>query len=88
MLLRRTRAAAFHSRAALISPPYSTQRASDFRCGARGAVDDYGFNDVGYHADMYGLDPNPKNWNTTNGANRMKTPNLDALSAAGIRLEN
>ena len=51
-------------------------------------VDDYGFGDVGYHSDMYGRDPAPKNWNQTGGANRMMTPNLDKLSAAGVRLEN
>ena len=51
-------------------------------------VDDYGFGDVGYHADMYGRDPDPQAWNQTGGANRMETPNLDRLSAAGVRLEN
>jgi arylsulfatase A-like enzyme len=62
-------------------------------------VDDYGFADVGYHADMYGTDPDPCNsnvssWgapcNMSGGAKnmRMETPNLDRLSAAGIRLEN
>lgn len=40
-------------------------------------VADYGFADVGYHAKMYGHNLNP-----------VKTPNLDALSATGIRLEN
>eukprot|EP00035_Acanthoeca_spectabilis_P010021 m.176584 g.176584 ORF g.176584 m.176584 type:complete len:527 (-) comp14903_c0_seq4:1937-3517(-) len=40
-------------------------------------ADDYGFADVGYHAKMYGHNLNP-----------VKTPNLDALSATGIRLEN
>jgi len=38
-------------------------------------VDDYGFGDVGYHADMYGRDPDPQAWNQTGGANRMESPN-------------
>ena len=50
-------------------------------------IDDYGFADVGYHVDMYGRDPSPA-WNSTAGANRMATPNLDRLSAQGVRLEN
>ena len=40
-------------------------------------ADDYGFADVGYHADMYG-----------NSTNRVATPHLDRLSAGGVRLEN
>ena len=62
-------------------------------------IDDYGFADVGYHSDMYGTDPDPCNskvtsWaapcNMSGGAEnmRMETPNLDRISAAGIRLEN
>jgi len=61
-------------------------------------IDDYGFADVGYHADMYGTDPDPCNSKVTSWAApcnmsgatnmRMETPNLDRLSAAGIRLEN
>ena len=60
-------------------------------------VDDYGFADVGYHSDMYGTDPDPCNSTVTSWAApckmsaknmRMETPNLDRLSAAGIRLEN
>jgi arylsulfatase B/arylsulfatase I/J len=37
---------------------------------------------------MYGRDPNPQQWNQTDGANRMITPNLDKLSGEGVRLEN
>ena len=40
-------------------------------------ADDYGFADVEYHTEMYG-----------HSANVIHTPNLDALSAAGCRLEN
>ena len=41
------------------------------------ALADYGFADVAYHTKMYG-----------NDSNVIDTPNLDALSATGIRLEN
>jgi arylsulfatase A-like enzyme len=41
------------------------------------ALADYGFADVAYHTKMYG-----------NDSNAIDTPNLDALSATGIRLEN
>ena len=40
-------------------------------------VDDYGFNDISYHAHKNG-----------NDTNIIDTPNLDALAAAGIKLEN
>ena len=40
-------------------------------------ADDYGFADVEYHTKMYGHDKNV-----------IHTPNLDALSAQGCRLEN
>lgn len=40
-------------------------------------ADDYGFADVSYHTEMYGR-----------SANVIHTPNLDRLSAAGVRLEN
>ena len=40
-------------------------------------MSDYGFADVAYHTKMYG-----------NTSNVIDTPNLDALSATGIRLEN
>ncbi|CAG5082062.1 Oidioi.mRNA.OKI2018_I69.PAR.g10025.t1.cds [Oikopleura dioica] len=33
-------------------------------------IDDYGYNDIGYHQDI------------------IKTPNIDAISASGVRLEN
>lgn len=39
-------------------------------------ADDYGFADCSYHTEMYG-----------NSSNVIQTPNLDSLSAAGIRLE-
>ena len=39
-------------------------------------ADDYGFADVSYHAEMYGHD-----------LNVISTPNLDSLSAKGVRLE-
>ena len=40
-------------------------------------ADDYGFADIGYHVEAYG-----------NSSNKIATPNLDALSSTGIRLEN
>ena len=40
-------------------------------------ADDYGFADVSYHTQMYG-----------NSSNVIATPHLDALAAAGVRLEN
>ena len=39
-------------------------------------ADDYGFADVGYHTTMYG-----------NDTNVIQTPNFDALSSTGVRLE-
>ena len=42
-------------------------------------ADDYGFADIGYHADLYGR---------ANGTNKIRTPTLDQLSASGVRLEN
>jgi len=40
-------------------------------------ADDYGFNDVSYHARKYG-----------NSSNVIETPHLDALAAQGVKLEN
>ena len=48
-------------------------------------ADDYGYNDVGYHQNA--VSPaNPSGLNTTNGY--IETPNIDALAAQGIKLEN
>lgn len=40
-------------------------------------ADDYGFNDISYHARING-----------NDTNIIETPNMDALAATGVKLEN
>jgi arylsulfatase B/arylsulfatase I/J len=56
-------------------------------------ADDYGWNDIGYHANHsaqgYYNGANPSGEQTTNpAAGMMRTPTLDMLAAEGVKLES